>query len=73
MVRLLFASDLDGTGVSVARIAGMELFAVALACWGAARNEEPEAILVAMLGYNLLVGAYFVSVGAGASGIGPLL
>jgi len=51
----------------------MELFAVALACWGGARNEEPEANLVAMLGYNLLVGAYFVSVGAGASGIGPLL
>jgi hypothetical protein len=73
VVRLLLASDLDGTGLSVARIAGMVLFAFALACWVAARNGEPMAIMVGMLVYNLLVGAYFVFFGATAPEIGPLL
>jgi hypothetical protein len=73
VVRLLFASELDGTGLNVARIAGMVLFAFALTCWVAARNGEPKAITVGMLVYNLLVGAYFVTFGARAPDIGPLL
>lgn len=73
VVRLLFASELDGTGLSVARVAGMVLFAFALTCWVAARNGEPKAITVGMLVYNLLVGAYFVSFGARAPETAPLL
>ena len=72
VVRLLFASELDGTGLNVARIAGMVLFAFALTCWVAARNGEPKAITVGMLVYNLLVGAYFVSFRRRAPDIGPL-
>jgi hypothetical protein len=73
VVRLLFGSELDGIGLGVARIAGMVLFAFALTCLVAARNGEPKAITVGMLVYNLLVGAYFLSFGARAPDIGPLL
>lgn len=72
-VRLLFVSDLDETGLRVARIAGIVLFAFALACWVAARNGEPKAPMVGMLVYNLLIGGYFLFVCAKAPDIGPLL
>jgi hypothetical protein len=73
LVGLLFASDLDATGLSVARIAGMVLFSFALASWLAARTVELKALTVGLLVYNLLVGAYFVFVGARAPDTGPLL
>jgi hypothetical protein len=73
VVRLLFASALEGTGVIVARIAGIELVCMALACGVGARIGEPGAILVGMVAYNLLVGAYLVFVGLEVSTVAPLL
>jgi hypothetical protein len=72
VVRLIFASGLDPAGLAVAKIAGMTLFAFALACWIAARNGDPMALLAGMLVYNVLVGAYFVTVGLQAVAVGPL-
>jgi hypothetical protein len=73
VVGLLFASDLEGTGLVAARIAGMTLSAFALACWVAGRNGGSDAVAVGMFVYNLLVGAYFVFIGIGTADIGPLL
>lgn len=73
VVGLILASDLQGTGLIVARIAGIELVCLALVCGVAARSGQTAAIAVGMFAYNLLVGAYLAFVGLQMATVGPLL
>ena len=58
---LLLGTELSGAAVVVARVAGLALLALAVACWP--RRMLPRQQRVALLGYNLLVALYLTYVG----------
>jgi hypothetical protein len=64
--RLLLGAELTGVSIPVARVAGIALFALALACW-------PGLALPGMLTYSALVTAYLAYVGIRGEWAGPLL
>jgi hypothetical protein len=64
--QLLLGEDLTGTAIPVARVAGIALIALAVACW-------PGPPLVGMLTYNALVALYLSYVGLTGSSIGVVL
>jgi len=78
LVQLLLGSTLDAaTGMAVARVAGLALVSLGLACWFGSRDQHSRAclgIIAAMLVYNLGVVVLLVSwrYGAGMTGIGLL-
>jgi hypothetical protein len=63
---LLFGTDLTGIAEVVARVAGIALIALGVACW-------PGTPLVGMLTYGALVTLYLVFVGSRGLWVGPLL
>ena len=74
VVRLLFGADSAGAGLAVARLAGMALVALGIACWpdvgasgGAARART------AMLVYNALATIYLGALAVGGELRGALL
>jgi hypothetical protein len=56
VVRLLLGEELAGIGLAVARIAGLGLLSLGLACWPRAETTTPA--LRALLVYNALTVAY---------------
>jgi hypothetical protein len=56
VVRLLFGEDLGGIGLAVARVAGLGLLSLGVACWP--RPEATAPALRALLVYNALTAAY---------------
>jgi hypothetical protein len=56
VVRLLLGEDLAGIGLAVARVAGLGLLSLGLACWPRAEATTPA--LRALLVYNALTAAY---------------
>ncbi len=64
--QLLLGAELTGVAVSVARVAGIALIALGIACW-------PGPPLVGMLVYTTLVMAYLAYVGLRGEWAGPLL
>jgi hypothetical protein len=63
VVHLLLGEQLTGLGMPVARVAGIALIALGIACW-------PGPPLVGMLTYSALVTLYLAYLGfAGLSGI----
>ena len=64
--RLLFGEALDGVAIAVARVTGMALIALGIACW-------PGPPLVGMLTYSAAVALYLAYVGLGGGSAGILL
>jgi len=66
VVRLLLGAELTGVSIPVARVAGIALIALGIAC-------SPGTGLVGMLTYGALVTAYLGYLGIRGEWIGPLL
>jgi hypothetical protein len=64
--RLLLGTELAGVSIPVARVAGIALIALGIACL-------PGLALLGMLTYGTLVMAYLAYVGIGGEWVGPLL
>jgi len=69
--RLLFGEELHGLPMAVARVAGIGLFSLGLACWPG--KEPNRTASLAMLTYNLLVALYFFYLGLHGEWVGVLL
>lgn len=69
--RLLLSVELIGVSIPVARVAGIGLLSLGLACWPA--RESPRRALCAMLTYDLLVTLYLLYLGIRGEWVGPLL
>lgn len=70
VARLLFGLDLVGAGVAAARVAGIALVALGVACWP---MHGSRGAALGMLIYTLLVAVYFAAIGARGEMIGVLL
>ncbi len=64
--RLLLGEDLTGIAVPVARVAGIALFGLGIACW-------PGSPLIGMLTYSVLVTLYLAFIGLMGEVTGVLL
>jgi len=64
--RLLFGEELTGVAIAVARVTGIALIALGVACW-------PGPPLVGMLSYNAAVTLYLAYVGVAGGLTGVLL
>jgi hypothetical protein len=64
--RLLLGTELTGVAIPVARVAGIALIALGMACL-------PGLALLGMLTYSALVTAYLAYFGIRGEGAGPLL
>jgi len=69
VVRLLFGAEIMGVGIVIARIAGISLIALGIACWP---GSKPQWALYGMLAYSTLAMVYLAYVGL-TSGRGILL
>ncbi len=69
--QLLFGAELTGIAMTVARVLGIALFSLGLACWPG--NEATRTASLAMLTYNLLVVLYFLYLGFHGEWVGVLL
>jgi hypothetical protein len=69
--QLLLGAELSGVSVALARVAGIALFSLGLACWPA--NEATRPALLAMLTYNLLATLYLLYLGIRGNWVGLLL
>jgi heme A synthase len=63
-------SELAGVGILVARIAGIALFSLVVAC---RPRDATRTSVRAMLAYNALVGVYLASLGMSALASGVML
>jgi hypothetical protein len=63
---LLFGQELNGIAIPVARMTGVALIALGVACW-------PGPALAGMLTYGALVALYLAYVGLAGGWTGPLL
>ncbi len=66
VARLLLGEGLAGVAISVARVTGIALFALGIACW-------PGPPLIGMLTYSAVVTLYLASIGLAGSFTGILL
>ena len=69
MTRLLFDAEVAGAGVSMSRLAGISLVALAVACWP---HHDTLRAFLGMLTYGLLAMLYLAWVGVNGS-VGVLL
>ncbi len=65
--RLLLGSDLSGVAIPVARVTGIALIALGVACWPGC------TALCGMLAYNALATAFFAYLAIRGHWVGPLL
>ena len=72
VVRLLLGAELSGSGIAVARVAGIGLLSLGLACWPTAGNATPSAVRV-LFAYNLLAALYLGYLRVGGGFVGVLL
>jgi len=66
VVRLLFGVDPTGVAIPIARVAGVALIALGVACW-------PGPARVGMLVYSVAVTFYLLYLGIRGEWVGPLL
>ena len=64
--RLLFGAELTGMAVTVARVTGIALIALGVACW-------PGTPMLGMLTYSAAVTLYLAYIGFAGGSTGPLL
>lgn len=65
--RLLLGAELVGVAIPVARVLGIALIALGIACW------PGRTALCGLLTYNSLATVYFIVLGIGGQFVGPLL
>ena len=65
--RMLLGTELSGVSIVIARVAGIALIALGVACWPGA------TALVGMLTYSALATLYLGCVAVGGEFVGPLL
>jgi hypothetical protein len=58
LVQLLLGNHLSADGMPLARVAGIELLALGLACWPASQALASTPAVRGMLAYNVLVSLY---------------
>jgi hypothetical protein len=71
VARLLFGAELGGVTVVVARVAGIALLSLGLACWSG--NTPSLAAIRGMTVYNVLAAAYLAYLGVFGEWVGVLL
>jgi hypothetical protein len=72
--RLLLGEELTGIAIPVARVAGIALIALGVACWpGSDADRSPSRALRAMLCYSLFTTLYLAYLGIGGERVGSLL
>lgn len=71
VARLLLGAQLSGVAVPVARVAGIALFSLGIACWPG--KESRGTGLLGMMVYSLLVTLYLLYLGLGGEWVGLLL
>ena len=71
--RLLFSEELTGIAIPVARVAGIALISLGLACLPRSERGWPGTPLVGMLTYSAAVTLYLASVGFAGGLTGILL
>ena len=67
VARLLLGSELTGVSIPIARVAGIALIALGVACWPGA------TALCGMLTYSVLATVYLGCIAIGGEWVGPLL
>ncbi|HZD32062.1 MAG TPA: hypothetical protein VE779_10430 [Candidatus Angelobacter sp.] len=72
VARLLLGAELSGTGFAVARLAGVALLSLSIACWPGGDEAAPQATR-ALFAYNLLAGVYLGYLRVSGGFTGPLL
>lgn len=74
VVRYLFGTETAGAGLAVARIAGMALTALGIACWpDATTDNRARRSRIAMLVYSVLATVYLGLLAIDGELLGPLL
>lgn len=74
VLRLLIGGSSDPAGQAAARVAGVALLALSLACWPRPSSESaPGPAHLGMLFYGASVAVYFLVLGLGGALVGPLL
>ena len=69
--RLLLGAELSGVALPVARVAGIALFSLGLACWPG--KASTRAALCGMATYSLLATVYLLYLGIRGEWVGVLL
>jgi hypothetical protein len=69
--QLLLGTELNGVSIPVARVAGIALLSLGLACWPSI--ESTRSAWSAILTYNLLVALYLLYLGIWGKWVGVLL
>jgi hypothetical protein len=72
VVRLLIGASLSGGGDAVARVCGLALFSLGLACWPSGSVVSVQAI-TALFAYNLLFAVYIAYLGIAGGFVAYLL
>ncbi len=73
LARLLFGSEMGGSGDAVGRIAGLVMLCLAVGCWpGASERGSPRA-LAPLLALSVLAALYLLVIGVGGANVGLLL
>jgi hypothetical protein len=73
LARLLFGSEMGGSGDAVGRIAGLVMVCLAVGCWpGPSEGGSPRA-LGPLLALSVLAALYLLAVGVGGVNVGLLL
>jgi hypothetical protein len=69
VARMLLGAELSSSGIAVARVAGLGLLSLGIACWPGGEYTSPQATR-ALFVYNLLAGLYlgYLRVGGGFTG-----
>ena len=70
---LLFRLDATGSGLAMARIAGLALVALGIACWPGPNTGGGDRGRTALLVYGSLAAIYLSGLGIGGELRGPLL
>ncbi|HEX6825103.1 MAG TPA: hypothetical protein VF077_02210 [Nitrospiraceae bacterium] len=72
--RLLLGVELTGIAIPIARVAGIALLALGLACWPRRqRTESDSPAFRGMLIYNVLIALYLAYLGIDGQWVGSLL
>ena len=73
LARLLFGSEMNATGDLVARISGLAMLCLALACWPRAFRATGRQTLTPLLALSLLAAVFLIYVGMRGVNVGALL
>ena len=74
VARFLLGEELNGVGIPVARVTGIALIALGVACWpGSDTNSSAFQPVLGMLSYNLFATLYLAYLGIGGAWVGSLL